>query len=152
MISSIPSILSIFTMFVMDSPGIVLVGSPNNSLALFACTYMPLCQRRKQSISSRVAQIRGTLRKSVRVDSGERRFNGREKALLAATLPPSTYKCSYFALGVKNGTYPVRFTSSVLYNCTCYISILSQYWTSSESHLKLSNKQKQFLLRISHHF
>ena len=71
-------------------------------------------------------------------------MNVREKAL-AATLPPSTYKCSYFALlGVKNGTYPARFTCSVVYNCTCYIYLLSQYWTSSESHLKLTNKQKQF--------
>ena len=48
---------------------------------------MPLCERRKQSISIRVAQIRGTWRKSVRVDSSEGHLNVREKAL-AATLPP----------------------------------------------------------------
>ena len=48
---------------------------------------MPLCERRKQSISIRVAQIRGTWRKSVRVDSSEGHLNVREKTL-AATLPP----------------------------------------------------------------
>ena len=52
MIPSMPSILSIFTMFVMDSPGNGLVGSPHNSLALFACTYMPLCERRLSKVSA----------------------------------------------------------------------------------------------------